>query len=205
MTDAYIHPTARLFPGTILGRGAWIGPGVVIEEDVVIGAYSVIGGPPEHRAFYDDPTCLRSKGVFIEKGARIFEFVTIHAGTGLATRIGQRAAVFNHSHIAHDVVVGAGATIGGHASLAGHVRVMACANVSGRATIHQRAVVGAYSILAMGAVLKGHVPPGEKWIGSPARPAGLNDVGLARAGLTIEKCRELSLELFEALKEGANI
>lgn len=170
----FIHPTAV------------IGADVHIEDDVYIGAYTVIGTMPEHREFYDDIAGEKSKGVLISSGARIFEFVSVHAGTTLPTFIGKHTAIFNHTHIAHDVELGDHVTVGGHSTIAGDSIIMDYAVLGGRTTIHQKSVVGAYSILGLASTLRGCVPPGQKWIGTPARPCGLNDVGLKRRNKTIE-------------------
>ncbi len=200
LTGKLIHQSAIVHKSARIGVGAIIGPRVRIAEDVVIGAYSVIGGSPEHRDFYSDVDNEKSVGVTIEAGARIYEFVTIHSGTVQPTHIGENVAIFNHTHIAHDCTLERGCTIGGGVSLAGHVWVMTMANVSGRSCIHQRCVVGAYSILSAASYLKAHMPPGEKWIGSPARPSGFNDVGLQRAGLTQAGCSARYLGSFDQLK-----
>lgn len=200
-----IHRTAVVHPTALIGVGSIIGPNVTIEEGVVIGPYSVIGGMPEHASFYDDTECNRSKGVYIEKDARIFEFVTIHAGTKAPTFIGRRAALFNHTHIAHDCRLEPYSTIGGHNSLAGHVHVMENAVVSGKSAIHQWSVVGAYAILSGNSFLKGFVPPGEKWIGNPARPAGINNVGLGRGRLSFGECTDRFRDRFELLKKESRL
>ena len=57
-----IHPTAIVDPSSLvhpdaeIGPGVAIGPRVVIYPDVRIGAYSVIGSPPEHREYFGDKT-----------------------------------------------------------------------------------------------------------------------------------------------------
>lgn len=184
MKDRFIHPTAIIHPSVRLGVGCHIGRGVWIEAGAIIGNYACIGGMPEHRDFLSDFGCINSKGVRIGVNAKIFEFVTIHAGTRAMTLVGDEVVVQNHSHVGHDCVLQRGAMIGGQVSLAGHTIVMEKAIVAGKSCTHQFSVVGAYSILSAMSYLKGHVPPGEKWIGNPARAAGLNDVGLERAGFT---------------------
>ena len=52
-------------------------------------------------------------------------------------------------------------------------------------------VVTFLSMLGMGSVLRHHIGPAETWSGNPARHIGTNQVGLERASLTLEKCREL--------------
>lgn len=184
MRDRLVHPEAQVHPSARLGVGCFIGRNVIIAADVTIGNYACIGGSPEHKEFFYDYGGTKSCGVVIEEGARIFEFVTVHSGTRVMTRIGRQAAVFNHSHVAHDCLIGDGALVGGQVSLAGHTILMPHAQVAGKSCTHQFSVIGPYAFLSAMSYLKGHMPPGEKWIGSPARPAGLNDIGLERARMS---------------------
>jgi UDP-N-acetylglucosamine acyltransferase len=146
---------------------------------------------------------LPTYGVEVREGARIFEFVTIHAGIARPTEIGQDAAVFNHSHVGHDAVLERGSIIGGHCSLAGHVHVMHEAQISGKSCVRHRVVVGAYGFLGANSFLTSHLPPGELWNGSPARRNGNNEVGLERAGLTHSEANDLFLRTFDNLIERA--
>lgn len=180
----HIHPTAVIYPN------------VIIEDDVWIGAYSIIGGPPESLRFFDG---RQTKGVIIRNGARIFGMVTIDAGTLQPTLIEKDAAIFQKSHIAHDCVIRYGAIVGGQCSLAGHTVVMNGATVSGKSCTHQWSVVGAYAFLGAMSYLKGHIGVGELWMGNPSRPSGHNLIGLERAGLTIESAQELYGTQFEEL------
>lgn len=198
--DPRLHPSVWIHPTARLGKGVVIYPNVTINANVRIGDYSVIGGMPEHRDFYGDNWWMQAKGVTIFEDVRIFEFVTIHAGTKEPTCIDNGASIQNHSHVGHDCFISKNALIGGSVTLAGHVYVMEGATVAGRCAVHQKSVVGAYSILSATSYLKGHVPPGEKWIGNPARPAGLNDVALQRNKMTHEECLREWMAHFEETK-----
>lgn len=202
LRDAWVHFTAKVHKTAILHPGVWIGPDVVIDEGAVIGHGSIIGGMPEHRDFYSDINGDSSLGVHIKAGARIFEYVTVHAGTKNMTVIGEGAAVFNKSHVAHDCIIERGAQIGGQVSLAGHVHVQPFANISGKSCLVQYSVVGAFAFVGGFTFLTRHVPPGEKWVGFPARFVSNNDIGLARAGLTYEECLEQYQGEFKKLIEG---
>ncbi len=50
------------------------------------------------------------------------------------------------------------------------------------ALVHQRGRIGPGAMVGMGAVVRGEVPPFTVTVGSPARIAGLNEVGLRRLG-----------------------
>lgn len=184
MASPIIHPTAIVYPN------------VTLSDDVVIGAYAVIGGPPEHRDYSHEPHA----GVYIESGVRIFEFVTVHSGTAAPTHIGKDSWIFNHSHISHDVEIGECATIAGHASVGGHVVINDYAFIGGRATIHQHCVIGAFAMIGMCAAVRSHVPVGETWMGIPARPSGPNFRGLSRRKLTVSQAQEKYMEQFNYLK-----
>jgi UDP-N-acetylglucosamine acyltransferase len=186
--NCFIHPTARISPEATIKYGAWIGPGVTIERDVVIGHYSVVGGPPEHSRFYDDHDGEKTHGVHISEGSRIFEFVTIQAGTERPTFLHCGAAVFQHSHVSHDCTVGREATICGRGSIAGFVEVGAHAMLGAHSIVHQHCVIGAYSMVGMASVIKAHVAPGQLWAGYPGKWIGINEVGLRRAMLTLDDC-----------------
>lgn len=183
---AFIHPHAVVSPDAIIEQGVWIGPKVIICGDARIGAYSVIGSSPEHHHYYNDFNGEKCLGVLIFPGVRIFEFVTIHAGTIRQTIIRRDAAIFNKAHIAHDSEIEECATVGGSCTLAGHTVVQQGAILSGMSCTLQRSVIGAYAFVGGNSFVTQHIPPGEKWMGSPARPTGHNEIGLQRAGLSYE-------------------
>lgn len=202
---SFIHHTAKVHQSVVIPHGCYIGPDVIIEKDVVIGAYSIIGGQPEHRDFYDNDWAKRTRSVYIEEGCRLFEFVTIHAGTRRPTIIGAKSAIFNKSHIAHDCLIGRGVTIGGQVSLAGHCTIGFGANISGKSCLAHRVVMGAYAFLGGFSYLTKHMPPGERWVGNPPRFVGHNVVGLERAGLTYEKCIEIYGKEYQSLTEELHV
>lgn len=203
--NRWIHNSAKVHESAILRPGVWIGPNVTIEAGVVIGHNAVIGGPPEHRDFYDDIDGELSKGVIIKAGARIFEFVTVHAGTRHPTYIGEGAAVFNKSHIAHDVYLDKGSTVGGQCSLAGHVHMQPMSQLSGKSCVSQFVVIGAYAFVCGFSFLTQHAPVGSKWAGAYSKMVGVNEIGLQRAGLELGQVQKLYNNEFEMLTIGRKI
>lgn len=186
-----IHPTAIIYPN------------VIVEDDVYIGAYSVIGGQPEHKSFYDGSR--ETQGVVIRRGSRIFEHVTIHSGTINATEVGERSVVFNHSHIGHDCIIESDSVVGGNVSLAGHCHLMKGANVSGKSCLSQWVVIGAYGFVGGFTYITKHLPCGERWLGFPARFLGHNIIGLDRAQLSYEECHFKFMTDFKKLIATRNI
>jgi len=71
-----IHSTAVIAPSAQLAAGAAVGPYVVIEEDVQVGAGTEIG------AF-----CYVGQGARLGEGCRLYPRVTLYAGARLANRV----------------------------------------------------------------------------------------------------------------------
>ena len=71
-----IHPTALIAISAQLALGAAVGPYVVIEDDVKIGAGTEIG------AF-----CFLGRGARLGEGCRLYPRVTLYAGARLANRV----------------------------------------------------------------------------------------------------------------------
>lgn len=201
MVEPFVHPTAQVHPTAILRPGCWIGPNVIVGPGAIIGHYSVIGGQPEHAKFYDDIDGKTTKGVMIGPETRIFEFVTIQAGTQMPTNIRAGSAVFQHSHISHDCVLGRMATVCGRASLAGFVVVCERGIVGAHAIVHQHVVIGAVAMVGMAAAVYKHIPPGETWSGIPARQVGLNTIGIERGGYSEIGMKELELDFNNWVRE----
>ncbi|HEV7173546.1 NeuD/PglB/VioB family sugar acetyltransferase [Pedococcus sp.] len=102
---------------------------------------------------------------------------SVGAGTVLLAGVVLTAAVTVGSHVVampkvtltHDDVVGDFATLCAGVTLGGGVRVGRAAYLGMSCSVRERVTVGAGSILGMGAVVTRDVPPGETWVGVPAR------------------------------------
>ena len=128
---------------------------------------AVIGEPPEsreHWAGFGVPCAP-----LVHPSARLEAFVTVDGGVRSPTTIGAYAWLMKHVHIGHDAVIGAecelapGTLIGGHAVLGYYVKCVIGVKVLPFRRIGDNAVIGA------GAVVTHDVPPGETWVGNPAR------------------------------------
>jgi UDP-N-acetylglucosamine acyltransferase len=102
-----------------------------------------------------------------------------------------------HSHVAHNVVLGDQVMLAGGALLAGHVTVADRAFISGNCLVHQFVRVGTLALMQGGAAISKDLPPftvarGDNGI------CGLNVVGLRRAGFTSDQRLELK-RLYHAL------
>ncbi len=208
-----IHPTAVVHPDAKLGRDVEIGPGAVIGPGVVVGDRCRIGPHAvllervilaagcrvhAHAVLGDVPQDLKFRGVDsrVEIGERcvIREGVTIHRGTheGSATVIGPDCFLMANSHVAHNCRLGAGVILANGVLLAGDVEVGDRAFLSGNVIVHQFTRIGGLAMIGGGAGIGLDILPGCTAAGVERnRVAGLNWVGLRRAGVTPEERLQL--------------
>lgn len=188
-----IHETAVVGPGVELGENVIVGPNAVllgptiVEDDVWIGASAVIGAPPEISSLSQNLAWegeLEHAGVRIGRGAVLREGVMVNQGSHRPTQIGSKAWVLNRAYVAHDVLIGTGATISAGTSIGGHCEIGEFANLGMNVCVHQRRIVGAGAMIGMGTPLTHDVPPFAKVFGSPSRIHGANIVALLRAGVS---------------------
>lgn len=197
-----IHPTAIVSNAAEIDASAVIGPYVVIDGRVRIGADThvmahavllgvteigernvihpgaVLGGEPQDLAFAGGETFLR-----IGNDNVFREHVQVHRGTtpGSATTVGNGNYLMQNAHVAHNCRVGDGTIIAGGALLAGHVEVDDRAFVSGNCVVHQHVRVGRLALLRGLSRTSRDVPPFCIMDGTHTI-RGVNAVGLRRAG-----------------------
>lgn len=156
----YIHETAIIYPN------------VIIEDNVYIGPYCVIGGPPEWKGKEEN-----GLGVYISQGTRITGFVTIDSGAESVTYIGKNCYIMKHTYIAHDVTVKDNVTISAGVSIGGLCTIEANTNIGMNAAIHQKVKIPKLCMIGMGAVVtkKTELKENSKYAGVPAKYIGSND------------------------------
>ena len=92
-----------------------------------------------------------------------------HCVLTAAVRVGAHVAVMPHVVLTHDDVVEDYATLTSGVRLGGGVRLERGAYVGSGALVREGTTVGAWSQIGMGSAVLDDVPPGEVWVGSPAR------------------------------------
>ena len=205
---ALIDPKAKLDEGVDVGPYSVIGPqvsigsGSVIESHVIVRGptklgknnhvfqFSTVGDGSPDKKYKGEPTEL-----LIGDENVIREGVTIHRGTVQekgVTRIGDRNLLLAYTHVAHDCEIEDDVVLTNQAALAGAVKVGKGAILGGYAIVHQFCSIGAYSFCAMGSAVNKDIPAYVKVRGNPAKPHGINTVGLKRLGY--------SSKVIEALK-----
>jgi len=210
---AIIDSKAKVDEGVDIGAFSIVGADVEIGKDSVIESHVVLKGPTKmgkrnqifhfssvgdgspDKKFNNEPTTLVMGDDNI-----IREGVTVHRGTIQdmgTTIIGNRNLLMAYSHIAHDCVIGDDVVMSNQAALAGSVKVGNGAILGGYAIVHQYCSLGEYSFCAMGSAVNKDIPAYVKVSGNPAKPFGINSVGLKRLGF--------SQEVIESIKSAYRI
>jgi sugar O-acyltransferase (sialic acid O-acetyltransferase NeuD family) len=154
------HLTDRSVPGHAVictGRPGNTRSRVVIDER--LSAAGVPFGTLVH------PSASLAPGTRLGPGAVILAQVV----TTTALTIGRHVVVMPHVVFTHDNVIGDYTTFGAGVCLAGGVVVEPGAYVGSGALIREYVTIGAGALVGMGAVVTRDVPPGEVWVGNPAR------------------------------------
>lgn len=195
-SDVEIGPGAIIGPCVTIGDGAVIGPRAVLERNVRLGARcrvgigSVLGGDPQDLKYKGEETWVE-----VGDGTIIREYTTVNRGTtqSYKTTIGAGCLLMTYVHLGHDCHVGDGVILSNLVQLAGHVHIGDRAILGGMTGVHQFVSIGAYAFIGGFSKVAKDVPPYVKVDGNPARPFGLNVIGLRRQGFTRES--------LDALKE----
>ncbi len=204
-----IHPTALVDKGADIDASADIGPYCVIGPYVRIGAgtrlvshvhvtadttlgsgnvvhpFAALGGPPQDLKFKGERARLT-----IGDNNVIRESVTMNIGTAhghMEVKVGSHCLFMAYSHVAHDCTVGSHVIVGNGVGLAGHVTVNDYAILGGLSGVHQFCELGRAAFIGGGSMVSQNVPPMCTAVGNRAQLAGLNIIGLRRAGWSRDK------------------
>lgn len=208
-----IHPTSLVDPhaeiadGVVIGPFCIVGPGVRIGAGTVLRSHVVVDGSTEigeRNLVYAGASigCAPQDKKYRGEDTRLVvgddnvirENCTLSIGTiqdeGI-TRVGSRNLFMANAHVAHDCRVGDDVILANNVALAGHVTVGSHAILGGQSAVHQFARVGEFAMVGGQAGVLQDVPPYVMSHLNPAKVAGLNLVGLRRAGFTDEQIRAL--------------
>lgn len=215
-----IHPTAVVDPDAKIADGCHIGPYCVIGSQVSLGEgvrlhshvvvdgrtaigartqiypFTSIGSPPQDLKYKGEPSELR-----IGSDNVIREHVTMNPGTaggGMLTSVGDHGLFMPGSHVAHDCRIGNHVIMANHTTLAGHVTLEDHVIMGGLSGAQQFVRIGRGAIIGAMAGAKSDVIPYGMVMGRPGLLAGLNLVGLKRAGVDGKEIQDL-LKAYDTL------
>ena len=171
-------------------KTAIIGKNVVLGDNNIIGAYCVIGGP-----YWCEEKDLCNGKVYIGNNNTIVHHVVILSPYRTkSTVIGNYNEIYSQNFIGHDANLGNHVFMAASCSLSGVVTVEDRANFGQGTLVHQRITIGQGALWGGGSVVVRHVLPYDKVAGVPAKSLGLNDVGMERQGIDIDKALKLRAE-----------
>ncbi|MCX7704721.1 MAG: acyl-ACP--UDP-N-acetylglucosamine O-acyltransferase [bacterium] len=195
-TTTSVGPFAVIEGRARIGNNCTIGPMVHITGNVEIGdncrifTGAAIGNPPQDLKYKGEVSFVK-----IGNNNTIREFVTINSATGenQSTVIGNNNLLMAYVHVAHNCVIGNNCIIANAATIAGHVFIDDYAIIGGLVGIHQFSRVGKHSITGGCSKITKDIIPFIIADGHPARPHGINVIGLKR--------RNFSRDVITALEE----
>ncbi|MBL0927492.1 MAG: UDP-3-O-(3-hydroxymyristoyl)glucosamine N-acyltransferase [Phycisphaerales bacterium] len=179
--NTILHANVTVGAGVTLGTACELHPGVVIQDRctladrVVIHPNAVIGADgfgyrpdPAGRGLVKIP---HAGNVVIESDVEIGAGTTIDRGKFGPTLIGAGTKIDNLVQIGHNCRIGRACIICGCSALAGSVTLGDGVTLAGGVGIADGRTVGSRATVGARSGLMDDVPPGETWVGYPARPA----------------------------------
>jgi UDP-3-O-[3-hydroxymyristoyl] glucosamine N-acyltransferase len=172
-----IGATAVIGPEVHIGRDCSIGPGAtiihaLIGDNVIIHPGCRIG--QDGFRFHSDAnghTKVPQLGrVIIQDNVEIGAGTAIDRGGTGDTVIGEGTKIDNLVHIAHNVTIGRHCIIAGQCGFAGSVTLGDYVILGGQVGIADHLTIGEGAMIGAQSGVVCNVPPGEKWLGFPARP-----------------------------------
>lgn len=182
--------TEHVGTGCSIGHYSYLGPKVIIEDDVcighnvviqnkvhikkgtIIGSGCVIGG--DGFGYYKDSEGISQKvphfgGVIIGKNVEIGANTCIDRGTIDDTIIGDYVKIDNLCHIAHNVVIGDKSKVIALSMLAGSSCLDNSVYIAPGVLVKNQIKIGANSVVGMGAMVLKDVEKDQVVLGMPAK------------------------------------
>jgi UDP-N-acetylglucosamine acyltransferase len=201
-----IHPNARIGNNVqigaftsigedvVIGDNCWIGPNVSLFDGARIGdgckifPGAVISAVPQDLKYRGEDTTT-----IVGAGSIIRECCTLNRGTSAAgrTEIGTNCLLMAYVHVAHDCIVGNQCILANNVTLAGHIEIDNYARLGGMVAVHQFVRIGGHVMIGGGSLVRKDVPPYVLAAREPLSYAGINRVGLRRAGYKREELHHL--------------
>jgi UDP-3-O-[3-hydroxymyristoyl] glucosamine N-acyltransferase len=179
-TNRGIHPSAVIAPGVILGENVSIGANAVIQHatignNVTIQPGAVIGSDGfgfSHTNRDEDGALFRFPhygNVIIEDDVKIGANVCIDRGTLGNTIIRKGVKIDNLVHVAHNADIGEHTALVAHSMIAGSVTIGAGSWIAPHVAIRDRQTIGKGVLAGLGAVIVTDVEDDQTVVGLPAK------------------------------------
>jgi len=153
VSDTFIHATADVDPGAVIGPGTKVWNNVQIREKAEIGAQCIVG-----KSVYIDHTVKIGDRVKIQNGVSIYHGVTVEDDVFLGPHMTFTNDLYPRAFDPEWHVVS--------------TTVRRGASVGANVTIVCGVELGEYCMVGAGAVVTRDVPPHALVLGNPARIAG---------------------------------
>jgi UDP-N-acetylglucosamine acyltransferase len=210
--DVHVGPYVVIDGPVTVGAGCAIGPHAHLMGPLTIGAGntfgfgSVIGGAPQHLGYKGEPTTVE-----IGDGNTFREHTTVHRGMPLGAGPGSGTTVVGNgnlfmvgSHVAHDCRIGNHGIFANSALLGGHVEVGDRVLLSGNSAVHQFCRVGRLALLGGASASSKDIPP--FWVMQDVnRVCGVNVIGMRRAGMPADEIQAVRTAFKMIYREGLTI
>jgi len=156
-----IHPTAEVSPQAAIGEGTRVWHRAQIREGAVLGANCIVG-----KDVYIDHAVVIGNNVKIQNSALIYHGATLEDGVF----IGPQACLTNDR--SPRAITPDGSLKSASDWIVGPIRICYGASIGAGAIVLPDVVVGAFALVAAGAVVSKNVPPHGLVLGVPARLVG---------------------------------
>jgi UDP-3-O-[3-hydroxymyristoyl] glucosamine N-acyltransferase len=160
--DGYIGPNASV-THALIGNHVTIHAGVAIGQD----GFGFAMGKAGHLKV---PQIGR---VIIQDGVEIGANTTIDRGALRDTAIGEGTKIDNLVQIGHNVVIGRHCVIVAQTGISGSAQLGDFVVLGGQVGVVGHVKIGAGAQIAASSNVRGDVPPGVRWGGTPAKPVRL--------------------------------
>ncbi len=172
-----VAPNAVIGPGCRIGRDCSIGPNVTVQhclmgDRVIVHPGAAIGqdgfgfvmGQGGHEKV---PQVGR---VIVQDDVEIGANSTVDRGSGKDTVIGKGTKIDNLVQIAHNVEIGNHCVLAAHVGVSGSSVLQDYVVLAGKVGVADHLTIGVAAQVAGGSNVADDIPPGGRWVGSPARP-----------------------------------
>jgi UDP-3-O-[3-hydroxymyristoyl] glucosamine N-acyltransferase len=186
---AVVGANAEIGSGTRIAAGAVVGQNVRIGRDCDIGAgASVLHALIGNRVIVHPGVRIGQDGFGFAMGAEAHAKVPqvgrvivqddveiganscVDRGANRDTVIGEGTKIDNHVQIGHNVIVGRHCVIVGQTGISGSVELGDFVALGGQVGILGHVKIGAGAQIAASSRVRGDVPAGARWGGTPAKP-----------------------------------